>query len=249
MDDDVLLEALGAALQVDAEPSIGEVEALRALVAPRRRRVTPTVVPHRSARHALRAAAVVAAIVVGGGALVAALGGDVSPVLRPAERAIGIPVDSDELRDARSAMVALEIALARGDGSAIERAAGALVAAVLRLDDGDRAKVQQDATRLLEQADAERRRLAADLVAIGEPAAGATQVADVPTPAPTAGPSEGTDDGDNSAAAPPTEPPPATPSSPAAVAPPATPGSDDGAEPSEHEDEPDDHLETEPGDD
>jgi hypothetical protein len=231
MSDDLLLDSLGAALRLDVEPCAAEVDALRELVSPKRRRVAPVVLPHRPARQVLRAAAVVAAIVIGIGALVAALGADVSPVLRPAARAIGISVDSDQLRDAKTTMASLEAALARDDEAAIQQGARDLVSALQGLDRGDRVQIEDDATRLLQRADAELRRLAADRVAAdaSAPPEGETAAAgDAPASA-TTSPT-------------PTQPP-------AVVAPPASP--DDGSEPPESESEPedDDHPETEPGDD
>jgi hypothetical protein len=250
MSDDLLLDSLGAALRLDVEPCAADVDALRELVSPKRRRVAPVVLPYRPARQLLRAAALVAAIVIGIGALVAALGADVSPVLRPAARAIGISVDSDQLRDAKTAIASLEAALARDDEAAIQRGARDLVSALQGLDRGDRVQVEDDATRLLQRADAELRRLAADRVAAGASEGETAAAGDAPASATTTGTSEASSAGSGSPAGSLTGPPAATsptPQPPAVLAPPVSP--DDGSEPPESEPEDDDHPETEPGDD
>ena len=249
-DDERLLDSLGAALRIDAEPSEAEVAALRSQVTSIRRRVAPVAIGRTRPLHqVLRAAAIVVAVIAGVGVLASAHGSELSPVLRPAARALGISVDSPELQAAKAAMGSLRSALLRDDEQDIARGMSKLVDAVRTLDDRDRSAIRDDAVRLLTRADEELRRLAALRVQV-EPlpdVVTATPVADDNTSSPEHGPAatSGSAAGAGGAVASPAAPAgvatPAMPGAPTAAPPPAGSGdgSDDWSSPEEeHEDEP-----------
>ncbi len=244
-DDERLLDSLGAALRIDAVPSEAEVATVRFHVTRNRRRVAHVATGRaRPLYQVLRAAAIVVAVVAGVGVLASAHGSELSPVLRPAARALGISVDSPELQAAKAAMASLRSALLRDDEQDIARGMSKLVDAVRVLDDGDRSAIRDDALRLLTRAEEELRRLAAlrvhvepvpDVVTDAPAADGSTPP---PEGAPAATSGSAADAAGSGAVTSPAAP--AAPGTPA-VTPPAgsDDGSDDWSNPEEgHEDEP-----------
>jgi hypothetical protein len=140
----------------------------------------------------LVAAAVLALVVVGG--LVALSTGEPVPSeLRSPARALGLPVDSAELAEARTAMATLRAALSQPDDRRLLAARDALVRRVQRLGAEDRTAIDGDARALLDRADTRLQRVAfgdtAD--AAREPVAGAAPV-EPSGPAPESGSGAGT---------------------------------------------------------
>ena len=187
-------------------------------------------------------------MVAGVGVLASAHGSEVSPVLRPAARALGISVDSPELQEAKSEMASLRSALDRGDEAGIARGVNKLVDAMRALDDGDRSAIRDDALRLLTRADEELRRLAALRVHV-EPVSDVgtgTNAADGSTSSPERAPASTSGSaadvaGSGVATSPAGPAAPAIPGTPAVTPPAAGSGdeSDDWSSPGEeHEDEP-----------
>ena len=93
------------------------------------------------------------ALVVLGGLVAVSTGAPVPRALRSPARALGLPVDSADLADARTAMANLRTALAQPDDARVVAAADALVAHFRRLGPDDRAAVEADALALLARAD------------------------------------------------------------------------------------------------
>ncbi len=90
---------------------------------------------------ALAVLGIAAALVVGvlGGVI---LGDDLPRPLRAAAHAVGLPVDSPELVDARAELASLGRALAAGDLEAIREADAQMVALVKGLDPDERARIE-----------------------------------------------------------------------------------------------------------
>jgi hypothetical protein len=157
VDDEMLLERLGAALTVTpAEPTPDEVGAVRALVLEGEGGRIVSFSPARDARHPVRhvlvAAALVVCLVMAGGLVALSAGAPVPSELRAPARALGLPVDSAELADARAATAALRAALARPDDARVAAAAVALETALRRLGAGDLAEIEAEARALLARA-------------------------------------------------------------------------------------------------
>ncbi len=155
--DDELLERLGVALAATpAAPTRDEIDAVRALATGGG---GARVAPWRSARdaqhplrHVLVAAALVVGLVMAGGLVALSAGAPVPTALRAPARALGLPVDSAALAEARSAVSALRVALAGPDDARVAAAAVSLETALGRLDAGDRAVIETEARLLLAQA-------------------------------------------------------------------------------------------------
>jgi hypothetical protein len=143
--DDHVLALLGDALAPgDREPPPDRTAALRVRVAARAAASPPISIERGSALHRQRwfiATAVAAAIAIafGCGAVLA----DVMPrPVRAAAHALGLPVDSPQLRDARDELHQLGLALAAGDLDGIERADAEMVRLVRSLDPDEQAEIQ-----------------------------------------------------------------------------------------------------------
>ena len=154
LEDAELLVALGAALaSAPISPDAEELTALRAALS---RGDGPPMVTLRSPvptghplRHAAFVAAAVVALVVVGGVGALSTGTPVPSALRAPVRALGFPVESPELGDARSAMATLRQVLAQGDDAKVEAARDELTRRLDRLGRDDRATIDTDARGLL----------------------------------------------------------------------------------------------------
>jgi hypothetical protein len=184
--DDALLDALTVALApAPIAPSADDLAALRALVA-RRDDVevvafVPVRRPSRPVRRVLTVAAAVVALVVSVGVVALATGSRLPRDLRAPARALGLPVDSAALADARSAIADLRAALGQPDDARVARARDVLIERLDRLGRDDRATVDAEATTLLERAAA---RL--NGVEIGDATGTARSTTTVPTTVPPA---------------------------------------------------------------
>jgi len=154
--DDELLDVLAASLgpAAEAEPSWAELSQLH--------RVLDTGLgdrrPNRSPIWRLRpvTAAVAGLFVLGGASAAAAVSGAVMPEpMRVAARAVGLPVDSPGLADARSSLAGLRVALAAQprDVDTIRTQAQEVRDRVGRLSADDRFQIEDQATFLLAEAD------------------------------------------------------------------------------------------------
>ena len=149
--DHELLDQLGKALAPPGrEPAPERIAALRREVmtpparpseAGREAASTVQAASRRVPRAALAVLGVAAALLIGllGGV---ALGDDLPRPVRAAAHAIGLPVDSPELVDARAELQALGRALAAGDLEAIRVADAEMVALVRGLDADERARIE-----------------------------------------------------------------------------------------------------------
>ena len=141
--DDELLERLGHALAPEArQPPESSVAAVRAQ-AEAAALPPPTPLPARSKRWRQPvtwvAAAAVAAASFAAGVLLA---DDLPRPVRGAAHAIGLPVESNDLVDARAALDRLGLALAVGDAEAAREADAEMVRLVQALNADERAKVE-----------------------------------------------------------------------------------------------------------
>ncbi len=167
--DEQLRELLAKALAPPpVQPSMQEMDALQAVVASARAGHEPTVAnggrwtalwrpSHWRRRAAIPVLATV--MVLGSGGVAVALARPVLPSpLRAAARAVGLPVDSQRLADARAQLARLEAAMASGPLTAARQAqlrkeADALQAALARLDPSERQMVAPSARGALSRAD------------------------------------------------------------------------------------------------
>ena len=155
--DDELLGVLAASLDPppDVEPTWAEISRLH-------RVIDAGVSPRRPSRtrlwrvHRPLTAVIAGVVVLGGASAAAALSGAVMPQpVRVAARAVGLPVDSPQLADARAALVRLREALAHQprDLGAIRSDAQDVRDRLGRLSADDRSQVDPEATFLLAAAD------------------------------------------------------------------------------------------------
>ncbi|GAC1362849.1 MAG: hypothetical protein NVSMB4_19620 [Acidimicrobiales bacterium] len=156
MNDDLLLERLGAALRpaAPAEPPSASLAALFVAVA------TSTPMPVRARSSAARswarrvAAAGAALVAVGGGTGVAfAAGLPVPAVVRDAAHDAGLPIDSSAMAVVERADHALHVALRAGRPEIVEARAAALRRGLQRLDASELAHLDRSATADLSEAD------------------------------------------------------------------------------------------------
>lgn len=101
-------------------------------------------------------AAFVAAMALTSAGTAAAIGTGAVRLPRPVRavaHGVGLPVDSPELADARSATALLRSALGHNDSDSVAVATQELNTMLDRLSDGDRSKIEDEAHSLLEQAD------------------------------------------------------------------------------------------------
>ena len=151
MTDDEQIELLQSGFQLEAcEPPVPSVAALRetverAVVRARRR---------RSWKLRSLASVSVGSVVLSGSSAAFALSGAVIPrPLREAMHAVGLPVDSVTLANARSAESQLAAALRKRDTSEAAKGAQLLALRLSRLNPDERAQVDPGAATLLQQAD------------------------------------------------------------------------------------------------
>ncbi len=137
MSDDELVQLLEEALDpTDREPSPERVARLRAEAA-------VPVLRQSSRRRPVLAALGIAAAVLAAFLIGAVIGDAGLPrPLRAAAEAIGLPVDSPELVDARRELHRLGESLAAGDPDAVAAADTEMVRLVKRLDDDERARIE-----------------------------------------------------------------------------------------------------------
>ena len=156
--DDELLDILGASLgpPPDVEPTWAEISQLHRVIdsgwSGRQRVRTPLW----RARRPL-SAALAGFLVLGGASAAAAVSGAVMPEpVRVAARAVGLPVESPALADARAALARLRAAIARQprDFDAIRARAQDVRNQLARLSADDRAKIESEAAFVLADADA-----------------------------------------------------------------------------------------------
>ena len=151
MTDEEQIELLRSDLEIEAcEPPASSVAALRAAV----ERASASARHRRSWKLRCTAAAGVVATVFSGSSAAFALSGAAIPrPLRVAMHAVGLPVDSVTLADAKSAESQLAMALRKRDTSAVDHDARLLALRLSRLGRQDLAQVDAEATALLAQAD------------------------------------------------------------------------------------------------
>lgn len=148
MTDDELLDRLTAAFDAPAaEPPAASIQSLRDLVDVTISHQRPRVRPRRWA-----IPAALACVVFGGSGVAYAVSPAVNSAARQFAHAIGLPVDSPQLDDARHHRDELRAALHSGDGPVIARAAGRLRDDLQNLDDHEKNQVG-DADSLLQEAD------------------------------------------------------------------------------------------------
>ena len=142
-EEDDVLERLSQALRPpDAAPSPSELAELRRAVADQAPAPIPRAWPRRVAVAA--AAAVIQVVVVVG-----------PPLPRPVRslaHGLGLPVDSAEVADAKSAAAELQAALDGGDPARVARASARLERHLQALDEADRRRLAERSDPLLERA-------------------------------------------------------------------------------------------------
>lgn len=145
--DQELLGRLGAALAPPAaEPSMAELMRLRSALS------TPALTPSRRLRTWV-AAGLAITLVSGTGTAFALSGANLPGPLRSVANAVGLPVDSEQMAAAKSAIAALRHALDGGDVTSVRTAAADLLEALSRLSDSERQAVAAEAGALLIRAD------------------------------------------------------------------------------------------------
>ena len=154
-DDDVLLAALGRALEVpDAEPSGAEVAALHQAISGG---ATDAVARPRRARRRGWVAGLVGGAVLGLTGTAAAVNSSAVPVpdpVRDVAHSIGLPVDSRQLDDAKDALDDLRDDLEDRDRRKVSESATELRLLLAALTDDERRSIEADANAALAQADA-----------------------------------------------------------------------------------------------
>lgn len=143
MNDDELLDVLTRAFQASpAEPSQVAIDRLRQRVSNQ-----PTVHGGVTRRRRIRRRVVVittAVVLVGSTSMAYAASVDaLPPAVRSAARAVGLPVESNDLADTRSAETDLRIALASGDARTIAGAADHLDDRLRHLTPEERARAPE----------------------------------------------------------------------------------------------------------
>lgn len=143
-EDEEVLERLRQALRApDAQPSAAEVAELRRAVAER----DPLPAPRRAWPRRVAAVAAAAAILV-----VLVAGPPLPRPVRSLARAVGLPVDSAEVADAKSAASELQAALDGGDPARVAKASARLERRLQALREADRRRLAQRSDPLLERA-------------------------------------------------------------------------------------------------
>ena len=155
-DDDVLLAALGRALEVpDAEPSGAEVAALHQAVSAGG--ASDAMARQRRARRRGWVAGLVGGAVLGLTGTAAAVNSSAVPVpdpVRDVAHSIGLPVDSRQLDDAKDALEDLREDLEDRDRRKVSESATELRLLLAALTDDERRSIEADANAALAQADA-----------------------------------------------------------------------------------------------
>jgi hypothetical protein len=157
--DGELLDRLRAALAVaPTGPSADDVTALRDLVDEHRERTPAPVALHagalrRRGRRAVAAAALAATLVVASGAIAVATNGPFSGTARRAASALGLPIDSPELYQAKDALETLSVALAGHDDRQVAEASRDLSRRLAELSGDDARVLGHEAEGLLREAD------------------------------------------------------------------------------------------------
>jgi hypothetical protein len=204
--DDELLDVLATSLgpPPDAEPSWAELSHLHRVLDSGYAGRRPSRTPVWRFRRPLTAA-MAGFLVLGGASAAAAASGAVMPQpMRVAARAVGLPVESPDLADARAALARLRAALAAKppDLNAIRMRAQDVRDRLARLSADDRSHVEDEAGFLLAEADTA---LAPPPAPLGspsasspEPAAASAGTTAAPTAAPT-GDDHGRRSGDDAA--------------------------------------------------
>lgn len=153
---DVLAESLGPV--PPAQPSWAEVSALHRVIDSEAalREKTRVRSPLWRARRRASVAAAAIVLVAGGSAAAAVTGGPLPRPVRVAARAVGLPVESPQLAEARTALANLTHALAASprDLARVRVDAAAVRDKVAALNADDRSKVEMEAQFLLVEADA-----------------------------------------------------------------------------------------------
>lgn len=149
MNDDQLLDLLGAVLAPEPTPPP------QAAVAALRRAVVTTTTRTRRSWRVRVGVPTIAALTLAGtsGTAFAATGTPLPRPLRQVAHAAGLPVDSPELADARSARHRLATDLAHGDKSAVAQDASKLRDQLAKLDNGERDHIAPSTQPLLERAE------------------------------------------------------------------------------------------------
>ena len=195
--DDELLDVLAASMgpPPDAEPSWAEISHLHRVIDTDRGWSGRSRTPLWRVRRPLTAA-LAGFLVLGGASAAAAASGTVmhEPV-RVAARAVGLPVDSPALADAKAALARLRGALGAKplDPSAVRAHAQDVRDRLARLSADDRSHVQEEASFLLAAADTA---LAPPPAPLGSPAPppAASDPAPAGAPSPHASPAPASDD-------------------------------------------------------
>ena len=184
---DELFDALGVALRPPpVEPSPGELAALHRMIDERcHDRVTARVPAMRAWARPFVVAAAAAGIVVGSGAAAVAAGAPVPRPIRAVAHDVGLPVDSPELTDAKSAASELRIVLGVNDTATIKRVRARLSRKLAEVPRDERGEIERDAKALLARADQQLRTVESTHPAAGDdsPKSGGTARA-VPSPMP-----------------------------------------------------------------
>jgi hypothetical protein len=167
---DQLFDALGVALRPPpVEPSPGELAALHRMIDERcRDRVTARVPAMRAWARPFVVAAAAAGIVVGSGAAAFAAGAPVPRPIRAVAHDVGLPVDSPELTDAKSAASELRIVLGINDTATIKRVRARLSRKLAEVPRDERGEIERGAKALLARADHELRTVESTRPAAGD---------------------------------------------------------------------------------
>lgn len=167
---DELFDALGVALRPPpVEPSPGELAALHRMIDERcRDRVTARVPAMRAWARPFVVAAAAAGIVVGSGAAAVAAGAPVPRPIRAVAHNVGLPVDSPELTDAKSAASELRIVLGVNDTATIKRVRARLSRKLADVPRDERGEIERDAKALLARADQQLRTVESTQPAAGD---------------------------------------------------------------------------------
>ena len=152
-EDTELLEALAVALAPPAaEPTPAELAVLAHAVADSRRVASPARRPSRPVRRTVVVAVVGSIVLSAGTAAAVGAGAPLPRPLRAVADAVGLPVDSVALADARTSMADLRHALEAEDPPWVTSASDELREDLYRLSTGERDEVEPVSTALLERA-------------------------------------------------------------------------------------------------
>jgi hypothetical protein len=138
--DDRLLELLAVALAPgERRPPPARVEEVRALASSA---AMPAPVPLRRRTPHLVTWAVAASVAAASFMAGLVVANDLPRPVRAMAHAVGLPVDSNELVDARAALDRLGQALAAGDADAVRTEDATMVSLVRDLDDDERTRIE-----------------------------------------------------------------------------------------------------------